>query len=157
MDYLQMTAPCGLDCFNCHYFLAHQDEEAMKTVEKISEKYDMPVEILLCNGCRNHNGQIPLQKQIFGEEHRCAAYECCRSKGLEFCGDCDQFPCDNLHPYADRASELPHNIKVFNLCLIKKMGLEEWAVSKASEVREAYFTKPWTLASCSPESKPPGV
>ena len=145
MDYLQMTAPCGLDCFNCHYFLAHEDEEAMKTVEKISEEYNMPVEILLCKGCRNHSGQIPLQKHVFGDKHRCAAYECSQGKGLKFCSDCDQFPCDNLHPYADRAGELPHNIKVYNLCLIKKMGLEKWAESKASEVREFYFTKPWTL------------
>jgi len=35
---------------------------------------------------------------------------------------------------------------VFNLCLINKMGLENWAASKASMVRETYFTKPWTLS-----------
>jgi len=29
MDYLQMTDPCGRDCFNCHFFLAHKDQEAM--------------------------------------------------------------------------------------------------------------------------------
>ena len=145
MDYLQMTAPCGLDCFNCHYFLAHEDEEAMKTVEKISEEYDMPVEILLCKGCRNHNGRIPLHKHAFGEEHRCEAYECSQGKGLRFCCDCADFPCDNLHPYANMAGELPHNIKVFNLCLIKKMGLEKWAESKALEVKKTYFNQPWTL------------
>jgi hypothetical protein len=50
-----------------------------------------------------------------------------------------------MHPYADKAGALPHNIKVFNLCLIKKMGLEKWAKTKASEVRKIYFTKPWTL------------
>ena len=65
---------------------------------------------------------------------------------MKFCGDCDQFPCDNLHPYADKTATLPHNIKVFNLCLIKKMGLEKWAGSKAGDVRKTYFTKPWTLA-----------
>jgi len=52
----------------------------------------------------------------------------------------------NLHPYADKVGELPHNLKVFNLCLINKMGLENWAASKASEVRKVYFTKPWTLS-----------
>ena len=31
MDYYQMTAPCGLDCFNCTFFLAHEDQEAMNT------------------------------------------------------------------------------------------------------------------------------
>ena len=145
MDYFQMTAPCGLDCFNCHFFLAPEDKEAMSTVKTLSEKFNIPVALMLCNGCRKHNGQIPIQKQIFGDAHRCAAYECSQSKGLKFCGACDQFPCDNLHPYADKASDLPHNIKIFNLCLINKMGLEKWAESKASEVRKVYFTKPWTL------------
>jgi hypothetical protein len=146
MDYLKMTAPCGLDCFNCHFFLAHEDQGAMNTVEKLSKKHNIPVDVMLCKGCREHNGQIPLQKHVFDEEHRCAAYECSKEKGVQFCGDCDQFPCDNLHPYADMATELPHNIKVFNLCLINKMGLENWAESRASEVRKAYFAKPWTLA-----------
>lgn len=145
MDYYQMTAPCGLDCFNCHFYLARKDKEAMSTVKKLSEEFNLPVEIMLCNGCRNHNGKIPLQKHIFGDAHRCAAYECSQGKGLEYCGDCEDFPCDNLHPYADMASDLPHNIKVFNLCLIKKMGLETWARTKASDVRKIYFTKPWTL------------
>jgi hypothetical protein len=146
MDYGQITAPCGLDCFNCHFYLAHKDEEAMSKVKQLSEEFDIPVDIMLCNGCRSHNGRIPLQKHVFGDTHRCAAYECSQAKGLRFCGDCDEFPCDNLHPYADKASDLPHNIKVFNLCLIKKMGLEEWAKTKASEVRKTYFTQPWTLA-----------
>jgi len=39
MDYLKMTAPCGLDCFNCQYFLAREDQEAMNTVEKLSEEH----------------------------------------------------------------------------------------------------------------------
>lgn len=146
MDYLQMTAPCGLDCFNCHFFLAQEDQKTMSMVEKLAEEYNMPVEIMLCRGCRPHNAQIPLQKHAFGEAHRCAAYECSRNKGVKICGDCDQFPCDNLHPYADKAGDLPHNIKVFNLCLINKMGLKKWAESKASEVRKVYFNKPWSLA-----------
>lgn len=145
MDYFQMTAPCGLDCFNCHFHLANENQESMAIVEKISNEYKIPVEAMLCKGCRAHNGQIPIQKQVFGEAHHCAAYECSQEKGCSFCADCDQFPCDNLHPYADKAADLPHNIKVFNLCLIKKMGLERWAEHKAIEVRKVYFTKPWTL------------
>jgi hypothetical protein len=146
MDYLKMTAPCGLDCFNCPFFLAHKEPEAMSQVQQWSKELHIPMDIMFCRGCRNHNGQIPLQKHLSGEAHRCAAYECSQDKELDFCGECEQFPCDNLHPYADKAGTLPHNIKVFNLCLINKMGLERWAESKASEVRKAYFTKPWTLA-----------
>ncbi|MEK6196501.1 MAG: DUF3795 domain-containing protein [Deltaproteobacteria bacterium] len=117
----------------------------MSKVEKLSAEYNVPVEVMLCKGCREHNGQIPLQKHVFGDEHRCAAYECSQEKGVKFCRDCEQFPCDNLHPYADMAGEVPHNIKIFNLCLINKMGLEKWVDSKASEVRKVYFTKPWAL------------
>jgi hypothetical protein len=146
VDYLKMTAPCGLDCFNCHFYLAREDQEAMNTVEKLSEEHKIPVEVMLCNGCRPHDGQIPLQKHVFGKEHRCAAYECSKEKGVKFCSDCDEFPCDNLHPYADMAGDLPHNMKVFNLCLINRMGVEKWAETKASEVRNTYFKKPWTLA-----------
>ena len=146
MDILHMTAPCGLDCFNCHFYLAREDPEALRTVEQLSDQYRIPVDVMLCDGCRAHDGRIPLQKHVFGEAHRCAAYECARTKGVALCGDCDQFPCDHLHPYADKAGDLPHNIKVFNLCLINKMGLEAWAASKAAAVRKTYFTQPWTLA-----------
>ncbi len=146
MDYLQMTAPCGLDCFNCTFYLAREDSEAMKQVEIWSEQLNIPTEIMRCQGCRNHNGRIPLQLQMFGDNHRCGAYECSSAKKVAFCGECEDFPCDYLHPLADKAETLPHNTKVFNLCLINKMGVEKWAESKAAEVRETYFSKPWSLA-----------
>ena len=47
MDYLKLTAPCGLDCFNCHFFLAHEDQKAMSKVEKLSAEYNVPVEVML--------------------------------------------------------------------------------------------------------------
>lgn len=153
MDYTQMTAPCGLDCFNCHFYLARHDPAAMAEVQKISETYNMPVAILHCKGCRNHEGKIPLQKEAFGPDHECAAYECARERNVTFCSDCGDFPCKNLHPYADRAAELPHNIKVFNLCLIKQMGVETWAKTRAAEVRKTYFTAPWTLDKRNGETK----
>ena len=130
-----MAAPCGLDCFNCAFYLAQENPEAMSQIKQWSKKYDIPLEIMDCRGYRHHNGQIPDQIYLYGESHRCAAYECSKKKEHLLCCDCDEFPCDNLHPYADKASTLPHNLKVFNLCLINKMGLEKWAETKAAEVR----------------------
>jgi hypothetical protein len=146
MDYMQMTAPCGLDCFNCAFYLAPENPDAQAQLERWSRQYNVPLEVMQCRGCRDENGKIPLQLYLFGESHYCAAYECAREKGHLFCGDCKDFPCDNLHPYADKAAELPHNVKVFNLCLIKKLGLENWAESKAGDVRETYFNRPWKLS-----------
>jgi hypothetical protein len=146
MDHLQMTAPCGLDCFNCTFNPVQEDEKVMKQVELWSEEYNLPTDVMLCQGCRNHDGQIPLQKHLFGDAHRPAAYQCSKTKNVVFCVECEAFPCDYLHPCTDRAQTLPHNIKVFNLCLINRMGFEQWATSKAAEVRDTYFSKPWSLA-----------
>ena len=75
---------------------------------------------------------------LLGMTEPCSIFECATAKEIEFCCDCDDLPCDHLHPCADRADELPHNTKVFNLCLIKKMGLPQRAAAKAKSVRETY-------------------
>lgn len=69
----------------------------------------------------------------------CSVYRCIQTKGIDLCSECDDFPCDALHPYTDKASAVPHNTKVFNLFLIKKMGLETWAKEKAQAVKNTYF------------------
>lgn len=132
MDYRQMTAPCGLACFNCLMYHASQDENLRN---KIAPRMGLSPEQAQCRGCRNENGTIA----FLGMTEPCHVFRCIRDKGLSLCCDCEDFPCDHLHPYADRAGEVPHNTKVFHLCLIKKMGLENWAESKAKSVRETYF------------------
>ncbi|MGA2331909.1 MAG: DUF3795 domain-containing protein [Syntrophales bacterium] len=133
MDYQQMTAPCGLDCFNCPAYLANED---MSLRTKISEKRNLSVEKARCAGCRNEQGTISFQ----GDTKPCAVFRCTNEKGIAHCYECAEFPCDHLHPYADQASFRPHNTKIFNLCLIKKMGLEQWAKNKAANVKETYFS-----------------
>ena len=34
---------------------------------------------------------------------------------------------------------------MFNLCLIQKMGLEEWAKEKARQVKNTYFKGKWKI------------
>ena len=132
MDYKQMTAPCGLDCFNCPMYLAKENE---KLRAAISRNLGIPMERATCDGCRNEKGTIAFQNRT----EPCNAYRCIEEKGYDFCCECSDFPCDYLHPYADRASQVPHNTKVFNLCLIKRMGLESWAKTKAKSVKDTYF------------------
>jgi len=132
MDYLRMTAPCGLDCFNCPVYLA-KDNERLRAA--IAKRENIPPEKVSCLGCRNENGTMKWMDWT----EPCSVYKCITRKNIDFCCDCEDFPCDNLHPYADRASERPHNTRVFNLCLIKKMGLENWARNKARDVKDTYF------------------
>jgi hypothetical protein len=72
---------------------------------------------------------------------------------LKFIAESDTIPsnlvfhasggCSGSH--ADQTGSLPHNTKVFNLCLIKKMGVEAWAKHKAKSVKEAYFRGKWRM------------
>ena len=50
MDYTQMTAPCGLDCFNCPMYLANENEKLRNV---IAERLNIPLEKAVCGGCRS--------------------------------------------------------------------------------------------------------
>jgi hypothetical protein len=132
VNYQQMTSPCGLDCFNCPAFLANEDMNVRKI---ISEKLHLPIEKAQCEGCRNAKGTI----SFLGDSEPCDVFGCTSKKGVAFCYECTDFPCDHLHPYADQASTRPHNTKLFNLCLIKKMGLDQWGKGKALNVKNTNF------------------
>jgi len=138
MDYRMMTAPCGLDCFNCPVYLANENAGLRAAIAK---RFNIPVEKAVCQGCRHENGAIG----FLGMTEPCNVYKCIDKKEIDFCGDCEDFPCEHLHPYADLAAERPHNTKVFNLCLIKKMGVENWAETKSKSVRDTYFSGKFKL------------
>ena len=132
MDYRHMTAPCGLDCFNCEMYLAGEDG-ALRA--RIAADRGLALDRALCRGCRGERGTIAWMNM----KEPCAVYACTERQGIDFCFECRDFPCDHLHPYADKADRAPHNVKLFNLCLIKKMGLEAWAETRARGVSDRYF------------------
>ncbi|MBP1927740.1 hypothetical protein J2741_000287 [Methanolinea mesophila] len=129
-----LTAPCGLDCFNCRLYLAGSDDDIRK--ENMA-MFHVSHEEAACKGCRPENGLCPVRR--LNGLGLCKVYRCVAEKGIYSCAECSDFPCDNLHPFAEHASLLPHNTKVFNLALIRKMGLEKWAEEKAKSVKETYF------------------
>lgn len=111
----------------------------------IAAKLGIPPEKVVCEGCRDIKGNCQILKN-YGFSGNCKIYECVEKHNVEFCHECSDFPCDLLHPLADRGDKLPHNLKVYNLCMIKKMGLENWAKSKAKESFDKYFND--KLDSC---------
>ena len=64
MDYHKMTAPCGLDCFNCVNYLANENEEARKRLERDTRINGVPVDLMLCQGCRNQQGVLESHKHF---------------------------------------------------------------------------------------------
>jgi len=128
MDKRYLTAPCGLACFNCRYLEENITDQIRKN---ISEVRNIPVEETGCKGCREESGYCKYMK------HDCKTWKCVQEKELEFCSDCSEFPCSYLAPTFQGAS-FPHNIKVYNLCRIRLVGIDEW-INESANIQKQYF------------------
>ena len=77
----------------------------------------------------------------------CKTLECVTKKGLEFCYECSEFPCPKFQPAADGAEKYPHNLKVYNLCRMKLVGVKEWIETEATESRKRYYRGKFVIGS----------
>jgi len=131
-----LVAPCGLSCGHCLLYLAKDDPDIKEMlVSRGFNRNSIP-----CPGCRTLEGKVACAKESFDfpkVDGRCATYTCVVEHGVEFCFECQEFPCVKLQPCADKANELPHNMKVFNLCCIEHQGLTEW-LKKYPEIMPRY-------------------
>lgn len=115
-DMLKLTAPCGLYYGGCSLYRARSDKAL---AERMGVSADM---VPICLGCRAQEGRIAVVAEPVCSTYNCAVSE----KGLEFCYQCDEFPCLKLAPCVDRAQEIPHSSKVYNLLLLQKLGTKKW-------------------------------
>jgi len=124
-----LSAPCGLFCGACPLYQAEQDPEFNK---KLAEKMKVTPEKARCAGCRPCSGKVT---PIPGG---CATFDCAQGRNVEFCHQCDEFPCHRLAPCADRAVILPHNFKVYSLLMLKKLDRKTWEEEYPKLIRN-YF------------------
>jgi hypothetical protein len=73
-------------------------------------------------------------------------FACIQEKKVEFCFECGEFPCERLQPVADRAERVPHALKIYNLCMIQKLGVEKWVTGHSKRLFDEYYTR--KLDSC---------
>lgn len=126
-----LVAPCGLNCGICPVYLANQNPDLAKT---IAERNHITLEEAVCQGCHGEKGCIKINGATL-----CQTYDCVHNeKNLDFCYECDDFPCGKLAPCADRAKEIPHNTKIYNLLSIRKMGMDKW-LEQSQNILKNYF------------------
>jgi len=126
-DDITMVSPCGGYCGDCPAYKV-KDDPSMKELLTRKVKWNgVP-----CQGCR------PLKGKCQFVEGMCETYACADRHGVNFCFECPEFPCARLNPAADKAGDLPHNIKLFALCYIKQHGVAKWK-EKTAEVKQRYF------------------
>lgn len=128
MDIHELTAPCGVDCFNCAAYEDNITDRVRQHLASLSGKD--PGEVA-CKGCRNAQGKdLPLVSE-------CKTYKCCIRNEVAFCYECTRFPCRKLAPCLSKADLTPHNMKIYNLLMIKAVGIEKWA-EEVKTIRELY-------------------
>lgn len=127
MKLKELTAICGIDCFNCELY----EKNITASFQKImAQKTGKKPEELSCKGCRQM-GCVLLAKE-------CATKKCAKERNLDFCFECSDFPCQKLSPCKEGADKYPHNLKLYNLCRIQLLGIEKWS-EEAKENRKNYF------------------
>lgn len=111
----KLAAVCGLFCPACSVFIGTREDPAR--LKKIAERLQRPVEELECHGCRT-------EKRCFYCETKCTMAKCASEKGIDFCGECTKYPCEELRAFQ---AELPHRIELWkSLERIKEAGYEKW-------------------------------
>ncbi|MEW6686890.1 MAG: DUF3795 domain-containing protein [Candidatus Edwardsbacteria bacterium] len=109
-EVLDFLAPCGLNCRRC---FAHSEGEikmlsarlleCLGSFDKYAEKFSVLLSVLKnypsfkdlltffaqgdCKGCRKGTCRFP--------EFNCRIMTCYQEKGVDFCFQCDEFPCHN--------------------------------------------------------------
>ena len=128
MNKRELTAPCGLDCFNCSGYEGNVTEEYK---EQVSQFFGIPVEKVPCKGCRGEKGKC------IWANGQCATWDCVQEKGVAYCYECDEFPCKLLRP-TKQGADYPHNMKVYHLCRMKFFGIDQW-IEEAADIRKRYY------------------
>jgi len=132
----ELIAYCGIYCRLCEYYTGRIRDSARHLLDIVKSHDELKLfadtakafdfenfvkglewisnEISPCvGGCRGGGG--------WGD---CPLRRCCVEKGVRFCYECNDFPCETLKKFPKRVDELNE---------ISKMGLEGWMKQKLEQ------------------------
>ena len=125
MEY-RYDSPCGIYCGACGTLHAFREG----TLEEQAKLVDEDPADLQCAGCKTNVTAVYCTG--------CYFRDCARDKGIEFCFECENYPCDRL--VAFRNDKWPHHSSVLkNLETIRRDGVDAWLKEQA---------KRWSCPDC---------
>jgi hypothetical protein len=116
--YKKLAAPCGLYCGVCVDYLEHGS----------------------CHGC-----YCGCESCDSSEHHAaCDIYICCvDEKGLDSCGNCEEFPCSKLIQFCFSPIWFHHLSVIENLRRQKAIGTEKWEEEQKEFWSNEWYLKRW--------------
>jgi ribosomal protein L40E len=111
---LEKAAICGLFCNACSLYIGSTEDE--NRLKMIADRFNESIEFVRCLGCRS--------ERVGSHCKECHFKTCATDKGIDFCSQCETYPCDALKEFQGKA---PHRLELWDdLDAAKKMSIEDW-------------------------------
>lgn len=120
----ELAAVCGLYCGACGIYIATQENDVAK-LENYAKMMNQTIDETRCNGCRS--------SVVTNYCKICKFTKCAAEKGISFCGECKEYPCNELKEFQ---AMMPHRAELWESQeQIKAVGWEKWMIE-----RQLYFS-----------------
>jgi len=127
MKTTRYDAYCGIYCGACPVLAAN----VKGTLEEKAKAWDMAAKDIVCLGCKSRT------VATYGKTE-CVLRLCARDRGLEFCSDCEEYPCASFQTF--QRDRFPHHtLTAPNQAAISECGVEVWLADQR---------KRWSCAKC---------
>lgn len=111
----ELTAVCGLFCPSCTIYIGTAEDPAR--LKAIADHYGTEAEVWQCHGCRS-------EKRSYFCENNCKMVVCAAEKGIDFCGECEEYPCEELQIFQKAR---PHRLELWEAQeRIREVGYARW-------------------------------
>jgi hypothetical protein len=105
---------------------------------------------IYCGGCKNYKENMNCagcryEKQLVDD---CPTRSCAIKRGFLHCGECENFPCNDLNDFYKDG--IPHHeLALQNMLKIKENGIEKWLFEQEKEhTCECGRKKAWFATKC---------
>jgi hypothetical protein len=131
-----LVSACGLYCGACGVYIATQENDTEKIL-RYAMILNQSYEETLCDGCGAERKTLYCSKM-------CTFIDCKKNKKVDFCYECNEFPCSAL---LDFKSKMPHRAEIIDsLNRMKEIGTEKWIIemkdkfscSQCNSINSAY-------------------
>ena len=127
----EIASVCGLYYGACGIYLATQQNDIEK-LTRYAAMLKQPLSETRCEGCRSD------RKTAYC--NNCFMIKCSREKNLNFCGGCNEYPCEELQNFQ---RQMPHQAELWKAqSRIAEIGAAQW-----TDEMKAYFSCPECNAS----------
>lgn len=124
----KLDAYCGLYCGGCFIMNAYRQNRTDCFPDNwISPIHDKDFK---CHGCKS--------EIVFENCRGCRIRECAKSKNIEFCNECSEFPCENIKKF-EEWDLAHHKVAIHSLETIKEIGVQKWLENQKDR---------WVCANC---------